>query len=136
MSGPTLSNPADPWFAFQHAMYHRNALGVMSPLTRFSVIPYFIDPATGKRSADSWYLNHGQAHNDAMNNLPSTYLGEVTAGSGVGANLVDTVLDNPWSRSWWVFQNNLEHYVGANTILPAPQIPPPPPAPTWTFPFW
>jgi len=136
MARPSLLNSSEPTFAFEHAMAHRNAMGVMSPLTRFSVIPYFIDPMTAQRSADWWLLDHQQAHNDAMNNLPASYLGPIVVGTGVGANLVDTNLTNPWTKSWWMFANHLEHYVGSNTILPQPTTPPPPPAPIWTFPFW
>jgi hypothetical protein len=134
MAAPSLLDMRDSGFAFEHVMAHRLYLGVMSPLTRFSVIPYFIDPMTAKRPADGWHLNHQQAHNDALNNLPAQYLGDIAA--GVGSDLADTNLDNPASRSWWTFFNRIEHYVGSNTILPQPVTPPPPPSPTFTYPFW
>ena len=119
-------------------MTHRDALGVMSPLVRFSVIPYFLDPLLNVGTpASFWHLDHQQAHNDAANNLPATYLGDIIPlGISIGANLVDSNLDDPWNRSWWTFINHMEHYIGSNTILPQPQTPPPAPAPVFTYPFW
>ena len=136
MAHPTLLNMDDPWFEWQHAMSHRDFLGVMSPLTRFSVIPYWLEPITDQRPAGPWRFNHQQAHLDAMNNLPATYLGEIVPGTAVNANLVDSNLDDAWNRSWITFQNHMEHYVGSARILPAPQTPPPPPAPIIKYPFW
>ena len=134
----TLLNADDPFFAWEHANAHRYFLGVMSPLTRFSVIPYFLEPVRDASTpATGWLLDHQQAHNDALTILPSAYLSE-TVGIDVGTNLLDTNLTDPWNLSWWIFNNHMEHYVGNNAILPPPQPPPPPPppAPTWTFPFW
>lgn len=117
-------------------MAHRNALGVMSPLHRFSVIPYFIDPMVqNDPPAGAWHLNHQQAHNDAANHLPEEF-GSGILGIALWANLLDYNLEDPDSRAWWTFTNHLEHYVGSNTILPQSAPQPPPPAPQWTYPFW
>jgi hypothetical protein len=120
-------------FELEHAMAHRNALGIINPLTRFSVIPYFIDPMQLQRPAQKWNLNHQQAHNDALTHLPAEF-GASTVGLFVGQNLVDTDMTNERQRKWWIFQNHMEHYVGGNTILPNVIFPPP--APQWIFPFW
>jgi hypothetical protein len=156
MAHVSLLNTQDPNFAFEHWNVHRQALGVMSPLTRFSLVPYFLDPIQDpNQPAGPWHLNHQQAHNDAENQLPTTYTSR-DSGVNFGSNLVDTNLSHAWNRSWWTFQNHLEHYVGNNTILPATDlyyevipdpIPDPPNPPiqpppywvqyrTWTFPFW
>jgi hypothetical protein len=136
MSLASLLNPDEPAFAWEHQMAHRTNLGVMSPLTRFSVIPYWLDPlANTEQPASAWHLDHQQAHNDSALHLPSAYLG-TAVGIELHANLVDYDLSNPEQRQWWAFQNQLEHFVGNNAILPQPQIPPPPPAPIFRFPFW
>ena len=154
----TLLNPDDPWFAFEHANAHRNLLGVMSPLTRFSVLPYFLDPLGDvNTSASGWRFDHQQAHNDTDNQLPETFTSQ-SLGFSSSANLVDSNLADPWNRSWWTHTNHMEHYVDNNTVLPQTDLyyevtpdpipnptPPPPtiqPPPywvqyrTWTFPFW
>jgi hypothetical protein len=131
MAQSTLLNSSDPWFAFEHSMAHRAALGIMAPLDRFSAIPYFVEPDLGdNQPASMWNLDHQQAHNDALQNLPSAY-GATAIGLAIGQNLVDSNLDDPEQRTWFTFQNFMEHYVGANTILPAPG-----PETEWTFPFW
>jgi hypothetical protein len=135
MAHPTLLNADDPWFSFQHAMNHRDFLGVMSPLTRFSGIPYFIDPFTARRPADNWHFNHQTAHDDADNAIPSTYMAP-PAVVGFSPNMKDANLANAWDKSWFIFLNHMEHFVESQAILPAPQIPPPPPAPIIKYPFW
>ena len=134
MALPTLLNLDDPTFAFEHAMAHRLYLGLMSPLPRFSVVPYFIDPFTAQRPSDSWHLNHQQAHNDADNVIPGSYLGPPI--QGFSPNMKDENLADAWNRSWWTFSNHHQHYVESDAMLPQPQTPPPPPAPVWTYPFW
>jgi hypothetical protein len=135
MASVSLLNSADPTFWFEHAMSHRNALGVIHPRTEFSVVPYFLDPPHNlNERASSWHLNHQQAHHDAALNLPAE-LGSSTLGVALWANLLEYRLDEPVSRSWWTFVNHLEHYVAAATILPS-AIQPPPPAPQWKYPFW
>lgn len=134
MSRVVLLNSNDPWFAFDHAMTHRNGLGVMSPLDRFSAIPYFVDPMQNIGTpASMWHLDHQAAHNDALANLP-TQFGASTIGLRIGGILRDYNLDNPDQRKWWEFANHQEHFVGGNTISPNIQFPPP--APQWTYPFW
>lgn len=134
MSRAALLNMDDPAFGFYHAMAHRNAFGVMSPLNRFSVLPYFIDPWLGDSgAARKWNLNHQQAHNDALQNLPE-YFGATSIGLRIGGNLIDSDLNNPRQRKWFEFQNHQEHYVGGDVILPNVQFPPP--APQWVYPFW
>jgi hypothetical protein len=129
-----MLNSDDPWFPWDHAFAHRNALGVMSPLDRFSSIPYFIDPMQDIATPGSmWHLDHQSAHNDALANLPTEF-GASTVGLFIGQNLRDTDLDDPRQRLWWTFQNHMEHYVGGNTITPNVQFPPP--APQWVYPFW
>ena len=93
VSSPVLLNPDDPWFPHVHAMSHRDYLGVMSPLTRFSAIPYFIEPFTAKRGSDNWHFNHQTAHDDADNAIPSTYMGP-PAVVGFSPNMKDANLAN------------------------------------------
>lgn len=135
MSRVVLLNMDDPWFSFDHAMAHRNALGVMAPLNRFSIVPYLLDPIMPDEptAGDDWNLDHQQAHNDALANLP-THFGASTIGLHIGQILRDTNFDNPEQRKWFEFQNHTEHYIGGNTITPNIQFPPP--APQWTWPFW
>lgn len=129
MALPTLTNPKDPAFDFEHWMAHTNNLGVMSPLTRF-VLPYFLMPSDGAADeAGDWRFNHQVAHDDANANLPSGY-GSLTVGLPMGANLVDGDLNDSQALSWWSFQNFQEHLAQANSILP-----PPAPGQTWTYPF-
>jgi hypothetical protein len=121
-------------FELEHAMAHRNALGVMAPLPRFSVIPYLVEPMqVGARPTTQWHLNHQQAHDDALSNLPSQF-GSTSIGLRIGRDLADYNLEDPRQRTWWIFQNHMEHYIGGSTILPQVQFPPP--APQWTYPFW
>jgi hypothetical protein len=133
MSSLELLNFSDPTFAFQHAMSHRNALGVMSPLDRFSVVPYFIDEMQPANPAGPWALNHQTAQNDALQHLPTEF-GASTIGLRIGGLLRDYDLDDPRQRKLWEFDNWIEHYVGANTI--SPNVALPPPAISWTYPFW
>lgn len=155
-----LLNPNDAMFAFEHAMAHRELLAVMAPLNRFSVAPYFVDPAMPAWPANKWQLNHQQAHNDALRDIPSRYFWRffttitnvpnptpppptipvttitpetVTFGLRIGQNLIDNDLNSPRQLTWWTFQNFMEHYVASTTVAPAPS---PKPAPQSTFPFW
>lgn len=173
------SNPmAQKAWAFEHAMSHRNALGPLTryepktvnnvttwhlreTLSRFSVVPYFIDPMIGADiMAGKYLLNHQQAHSDALNNIPDRYYWKyltsilqvpnpnpppptlpqtsikpqtIKYGLRIGGNLIDWRLSNKRQRTWWTFQNHMEHYVASQSIAPAPA---PKPAPQWTFPFW
>jgi hypothetical protein len=100
-------------FAFDHAMRHRDVLGAMAPLDRFTLIPYFVDPSTEK---PFWLLVHGQAHIDFTGTL----------GIPTRQPLVDTNLANDEKRSWWEFVNNQEHMLAEDATVNA----------TLTFPFW
>jgi hypothetical protein len=106
----------------------------MAPLDRFSVIPYFIDPEQNVGTPGSmWHLDHQTSHNDALQHLPTEF-GAATVGLFIGQNLRDTNLDDARQRTWWTFQNHMEHYVGGDTILPNVYLPPP--AIQWQYPFW
>ena len=126
-------------FGFEHAMAHRNYLGQMAPLDRFSVIPYLLDPMQDLSiPGSSWHLDHQQAHNDALVSIPSYYQGPdgaapttVQTGLFIGQNLRDYNLDNLDQLRWWTFTNHVEHYIANGVTLPASQDPPP-----QTFPFW
>jgi hypothetical protein len=93
-------------------MSHRRLLGSMSPLDRFSAIPYVLSPFTGN---GDWRQEHQQAHSDFVGILPGWYgttiIGVVisidltnggsdytavptvtiTGGSGTGATAVATI---------------------------------------------
>lgn len=114
-------------FAFEHAMAHRSGLGVMSPLDRFSAIPYFVEPVGDNAPARWWALNHQTAHNDAMNNLPS-YYGAEAVGLRIGQNLIDWNLADERQVKMWTFINHQEHLDGGSTYLPATA--------RMRFPFW
>ena len=148
-------------FAFEHAMAHRALLATMSPLTRFSVVPYLLDPMVGSGApAAKWNLNHQQAHDDSLRNVQSQYYWPPittdvtqpnptpppptitvpvvtqqtpTIGLRIGQNLIDNNLGDPRQLTWWMFQNFMEHYVAATVTVPAPA---PKPSPQPTFPFW
>jgi hypothetical protein len=163
-------------YNFEHAMAHRAVLGVIGfqpgikppstivpppwpavkprpPLSQYSVVPYFIEPPQGQKvGAGKWHLNHQQAHNDALQNIPSRYFWQspvtpppatppppppaptkITYGLRIGQNLVDTSFANERQRKWWIFQNWMEHYTMSQTVAPPPS---PKPAPQWVFPFW
>jgi hypothetical protein len=134
-------------FTFEHANAHRNLLGAMSPLTRFSVLPYLLEPMTG---SSAWRLNHQTAHNDALTTLPTFpwsfwieasytpppgeevpapgYAPDVLPlGVGFNQNLIDIDMQNPnvENMQWWLFANHNEHLL-AQAVLPEYLI----------FPFW
>ena len=133
MSRASLLNLNEPAFAWEHAMSHRNALGVMAPLDRFSAVPYFVDPMLDTNvSAGNWHLNHQQSHDDALANFPQ-YYSSPNLGLRFGQNLVDTDLSNAGQATWWTFLNHMEHYVAGDSVSLRPL---PPPFPQWTWPFW
>lgn len=109
-----LVMPDDPtrrtMFWFEEAMAHRTILGAMSPLDRFSVLPYFLDPFLNNAL---WLLTHQQAQDDATRTVQ---------GLSAAANLVDTNFDSPEQRAWWEFVNHLELYE-ATGLLPLPLTP-------------
>ena len=124
-------------FSFEHMMAHRNYFGIMSPLDRFSVLPYLLDPMGKVSPADNWHLNHQQAHNDALTTIPTFFYGrggltpeeQVQAGLAIGQNIRDPDLNVYEAHSWWTFKNHMEHYVANGSVLPIA-------GPNWMWPFW
>ena len=97
------------FFWFSEAMAHRTLLGAMSPLDRFTVLPYLLDPF---QDTGMWRLNQQQAQNDAMESLQLTTI-------PAAQNLYDTDFSNPAQAAWFTFVNHLELYV-ATAQLPSP----------------
>jgi hypothetical protein len=117
-------------FGFDHAMRHRSHLGAMSPLDRFSLVPYQIDP---ERNEPFWHLVHGQAHIDFTDTLPSWWYllhPRQWPNDGIGIPsrqpIVDTDLTNESKRNWWEFVNNQEHLAAEASTTNA----------TLVWPFW
>lgn len=154
-----LLNPADPLFSFEHAMQHREYFAIMKPLSQFSIVPYFIDPAPLPTTlgqlptpADMWNLDHQRAHDDFDAALPDHWTSQgVGFGILASQNLVDSDLNTPEGRTWWTFVNHQDHYIANSAILPLPTtVNPSPPdpisnpvSPPWwgslapaQFPFW
>jgi hypothetical protein len=120
----SLLTQADPSFDWEHANAHRAYLGVMAPLTRFSVLPYLLEPTfLPNIPAGDWQLRHQQAHDDALTSVPSQY-GSTAIGLRIGQNLLDER-----RRQWWTFNNHQNHYIADTTVLP-------PGTPPSTYPFW
>ena len=124
MSQPTLLYyPSDPHgaaaFAHEHRMQHRtlnSALGEITPSLTFGVEPYFLDPIFND---GKFHMNHWQAHIDALTNLPGYFGATTVTGVFLNQNLIDTNLDNAEQRTWWTFQNHMEHRL-ARSVLPSP----------------
>lgn len=130
-------------FTFDHAMAHRALMAVMGPLHQWSVMPYFIDPASfDARPADKWSLNHQQAHNDFNAYLPAytdQTLAAWTNNPGIPTSqiLIDSRMKDEGSRQWWTFINHQEHLIATNVILPLQLTPTAPlPPPTIFAPLW
>ena len=105
-------------YSFDHAMSHRNAMEIMGPLTQWSVMPYFVDPAHyDAQRADAWNLKHQQAHNDALTYLPATAQA-VDPGFPTSQILVDTNFEDEASRTWWTFANHYEHFAVGQALAP------------------
>jgi len=103
-------------FAFEHAMAHRQLLGAMAPLPRFSVVPYFIDPQHELQSPNTlWQVNHQQAHDDAMTSLP-TFFGRTTVGIRPAQIYVAENQTDPMQLRWFTFANHTEHFTMNNSI--------------------
>ena len=137
-----LLNADDPLYEFEHMMQHREYFAIMSPLDRFSVLPYLLDPAFGTEiRAGPWNLHHQQAHNDFSETVPA-YWNAQTVGFGISANniMVDSNQDDPESRTWFTFLNHQEHYITNEAILPLPASELSPPGwwneVTLVYPFW
>lgn len=123
-------------WSFEHAVAHRNLLGDMASatygLTRFSVLPYLLDPHYPL--AGGWLLNHGQAHADFQAVLPGLFRlrphpipvpTAAVATLNPTVNYIDSNLSNPEQANWWVSTNHWDHLT-AQGVLSATQI----------FPFW
>jgi hypothetical protein len=116
-------------FWFEEAMIHRRELGAMSPLNRFSVLPYFIDPFL---SNTMWLLTHQQAQNDANTTMPTwneapppAYPGTLLTSVPETQNLIDVNLDDQRQRAWWTFANHREQLIAMDNLPPV-----------LTYPFW
>jgi hypothetical protein len=151
-TGGDIENPT---FSFEHAMSHRTLLGTMSPLTRFSVLPYFLDPMQYTDIvAGNWHIIHWQAQSDAFSYLPSYYNAynyirtithpqppppqppipptsvPPTLGLPNGQVMSDADFSTDEGLKWWEFTNMIEHQVAEGTILPVSA-----PNTRWLFPF-
>lgn len=119
--GPTSGERAG--FAHDHRVSHRTyALG-MSPLSRFAVMPYLIDP---QQENGKYYLNHQQSHwdfNSALQSFPTYYFQTAPTPMPMGLpsnqNLIDTDLTNQDKVTWWTWVNHNEHYA-AQVSMPQP----------------
>jgi len=113
-------------FFFEEAMAHRVQLGAMYPLTRFSVLPYLIDPPLIDNGV--WRLNHQTAQNDANETIPTwglpdpNYPGTLQVSVPETANLMDVDFNDQRERAFWVFQNHQEQFV-AQGFLPSHLLP-------------
>ena len=109
-------------FQFDHAMSHRRIMGEMAPLTTFSAIPYFIDPLVNEAA---WHMDHQQAHNDFTVTIPVWFGWEVAGTIAPPQNVIDTNLDTPEKKTWWLFANHQTHFT-AESVLSTESV----------FPFW
>ena len=136
MSTANLLNINDPAFEFWEAMELRQFLGAMSPLTRFSVLPYLLDPMPEYPgpAIRFWMLNHQRAQTDAIGTIPTwgwpgpgfpPYPGALDVAVPENQNLQDIHFTNPAEQIWFGFVNHQELYV-ASTYLPE----------ILTYPFW
>lgn len=127
MPTAVLTNSDDPIFAFEHMMAHRRYFAVMSPLNRFSVLPYVLDPVYDTEiRASMWHQNHQQAHTDFATSLPANY-NTKEIGLPTFQPVADSDLANPESATWWTFIQHREHFLADEAILPTQ---------AGTFPFW
>jgi hypothetical protein len=119
-------------FGFEHEQAHRFSWGSMSPLTRYSVMPYILYPHPSNQA--DWHQDHQQAHDDMQQTLPGTFggigfldliLGIIPPGfifpdipvAQTGTisqqhpyfNVQDYDLTIWAQREWWTFQNHYAH---------------------------
>ncbi|PWT76102.1 MAG: hypothetical protein C5B60_04485 [Chloroflexi bacterium] len=110
-------------FAFEHAMSHRTYLGAMFPLTRFTILPYFIDPQIND---PAYRLDHQYCQNDFNSTMPTWGAvpggptppapGTLAVAVPLSQNLLDHNFDKPEQQLWWTFANHQEHYVGSANL--------------------
>lgn len=108
----TLINMDDPMWAFEEAMGHRLLLGGMSPLDRFSALPYFLEFQVG---LPMWRLNQQTAQDDAI-----TTLGAVAIPAP--QPVMDNRFETPDQRAWFSLTNEMETRIAAS-LLPRPTLP-------------
>ena len=119
-------------FGFEHEQAHRGLWGSMSPLTRFSVLPYILYP--NPNNSGGWHLDHEWAHRDYQSVLPGTFggIGFLNLVDGLvppefifpdipvaqtgtisqlapSFNIEDYELQIRARREWWTFQNHYAH---------------------------
>jgi hypothetical protein len=143
MSLAALLNADDPLYNFEHQMAHREYFAIMSPLDRFSALPYHLDapPLDNQTPAGDWNLRHQIAHNDFTNALPPFWdASQVGFGIPADQNMIDGDWSAPGSRQWIIFVNHQEHFTANEAILPLPVTVPTPPGwwsdVTLRYPFW
>jgi hypothetical protein len=119
---------AEGAWGWDHAMAHRLLLGSMAPLTRYSVIPYWIDPT---QDTGPWAQDHDQAHDDFRVDLPVMwgwwYIGEQEYGIESAHQFLDTVPDNYGALAFWTFVNQQDHFIANEVTNLTIDL---------TFPFW
>lgn len=96
------------YYWWEEANAHRTILGAMSPLYRFSVLPYMLDPF---RENALWKMNHQQAQSDFVFALD---LWTIPAAEP----LMDTNFVDPEQRKWFTFTNHLEMYDATRELTP------------------
>lgn len=110
----------DPTFSFEHAQAHRTLLGSMSPLTRYSALPYLLSP--NANNSGMWHRDHQQAHSDFTDTLPGYFggfgfnlwgpiggTGGTVSQQGPAYNIEDYDLTSEPALNWWTFQNHYAH---------------------------
>lgn len=106
MSTANLLNMDDRIWAFEEAMAHRRLLTGMSPLDRFSVLPYLLDPMV---DMPFWRLNQQQAQDDAIRTLAAVAI-------PAPQPLMDNKLETPQERAWFSFVDEMELRIAASLL--------------------
>ena len=117
---PSLLTMDDPSYFFDHQMAHRLPLGAMSPLDRFSPLPYILDPY---REGGWWRLLHSTAQDSFIEDLPSWpgsrgQEGWPNDGIGLASDqpLFAPDIFKPGHRKWFEFANFQEHRIAEASI--------------------
>ena len=135
-------------FGFEHLQAHALLWANMSPLNRFSVLPYLIYPFPTNQA--EWHWDHQQATNDAQSALPGVFGGigflDLLIGGIIppefvfpdipitgtisqlapGFNIQDYDLTIGPQLEWWTFQNHYWHLAAQSVLNSA----------TFVFPFF